>query len=68
MARRPMVSFGTDRFNIVGVVDHKHTGKGCRRTGRKSTQHPVYATIADFVRDGKVKLNIAFWVPATKAG
>jgi uncharacterized NAD-dependent epimerase/dehydratase family protein len=44
---------GTDRFTIVGVIDHKHPGKDAGEVldGRKRNI-PVYASIADFVTKG----------------
>ncbi|HBK88425.1 MAG: DUF1611 domain-containing protein [Cyclobacteriaceae bacterium] len=60
---------GTDRFNIVGVVDHKHAGKDAGEVlDGKKRNIPVYATIADFVRDGKVKAEYCVLGVATKGG
>lgn len=60
---------GTDRFNIVGVVDHKHAGKDAGEVlDGKKRNIPVYATIADFVRDGKSKAEYCVLGVATKGG
>lgn len=60
---------GTDRFNIVGVVDHKHAGKDAGEVlDGKKRNIPVYATIADFVRDGKAKAEYCVLGVATKGG
>jgi len=60
---------GTDRFNIVGVVDQKHAGKDAGEVlDGKKRNIPVYATIADFVREGKVKAEYCILGVATKGG
>ncbi len=60
---------GTDRFNIVAVVDHKHAGKDAGEVlDGKKRNIPVYATIADFVREGKAKAEYCILGVATKGG
>ncbi len=60
---------GTDRFNIVGVVDSKSAGKdaGAVLDG-KSRNIPVYATITDFVKNPKTKARYCVVGLATKGG
>ena len=44
---------GTDRFTIVGVIDHKHPGKDAGEVlDGKRRNIPVYASIAEFVSKG----------------
>ncbi len=60
---------GTDRFNIVAVVDHKHAGKDAGEVlDGKKRNIPVYATIVDFVREGKAKAEYCILGVATKGG
>jgi uncharacterized NAD-dependent epimerase/dehydratase family protein len=60
---------GTDRFNIVGVVDQKHAGKDAGEVlDGKKRNIPVYATISDFVRQGAAKAEYCVLGVATKGG
>ncbi len=44
---------GTDRFNIVGVVDHKHPGKDAGEVLDGTHRNiPIYPTISDFAKTG----------------
>jgi uncharacterized NAD-dependent epimerase/dehydratase family protein len=44
---------GTDRFTIVGVIDHKHPGKDAGEVlDGKKRNIPVFATIAEFFARG----------------
>lgn len=60
---------GTDRYNIVGVIDQKHPGKDAGEIldGRKRNI-PVYASIADFAKNGKEKATYCVIGVATKGG
>jgi uncharacterized NAD-dependent epimerase/dehydratase family protein len=60
---------GTDRFNIVAIIDHKHPGKDAGEVldGRKRNI-PVYSTIADFVKNSPVKADYCVIGVATKGG
>lgn len=45
---------GTDRFQLVGIIDHKFPGKDAgEMLDGKHRQIPVYASIADFMKSGK---------------
>ncbi len=60
---------GTDRFNIVGIIDSKHPGKDA---GEVLDGHrrdiPVYATIADFTQTSPQKATYCVVGVATKGG
>lgn len=44
---------GTDRFTIVGVIDHKHPGKDAGEVlDGKKRNIPVFASISEFVASG----------------
>lgn len=60
---------GTERFNIVGVIDDKHPGKDAGEVldGRKRNI-PIYASIEDFVKDGKERATYGIIGVATKGG
>ncbi|MFD1000515.1 DUF1611 domain-containing protein [Ohtaekwangia kribbensis] len=60
---------GTDRFTIVGVIDSKHPGKDAGEVldGRKRNI-PIYASIADFVKNAPVKATHCVVGVATKGG
>ena len=48
---------GTDRFNILAVIDHKHAGKDAGEVlDGKKRNIPVYASIADFAGHHKEKV------------
>lgn len=60
---------GTDRFNILGVVDHKHPGKDAGEVlDGKKRGIPVFATIAEFVKNSLVKADHCILGVATKGG
>lgn len=60
---------GTERFNIIGVIDDKHPGKdaGVILDG-KHRDIPIYASIADFMKNGKEKALYGIVGVATKGG
>ena len=60
---------GTDRFNILGVIDSKHAGKDAGEVldGRKRNI-PVYASIADFAEHAPAKAQYSIIGLATKGG
>jgi uncharacterized NAD-dependent epimerase/dehydratase family protein len=60
---------GTDRFNIVGVIDHQHAGKDAGQVmdGNKR-DIAVFASISDFSRESKTKANYCIIGVATKGG
>lgn len=60
---------GTDRFSIVGVIDSKSAGKDAGEVlDGKKRNIPVYASIADFVANGKEKAVYCIIGVATKGG
>jgi uncharacterized NAD-dependent epimerase/dehydratase family protein len=60
---------GTDRFNILGVIDHKHPGKDAGEIlDGKKRNIPVYGSIAEFVTQSKVKAEYCILGVATKGG
>lgn len=60
---------GTDRFNIVGVIDSKQAGKDAGEvTDGKHRNIPIYATIGDFARVASVKAKYCIVGVATKGG
>lgn len=60
---------GTERFNIVGVIDDKHPGKDAGEVlDGKKRNIPIYATIEDFVTNGKEKAAYGIIGVATKGG
>jgi len=59
---------GTDRFEIVGIVDHKLAGKDAGEVlDGKHRNLPVYASIHDFIKSGKQAQYCVIGV-ATKGG
>jgi uncharacterized NAD-dependent epimerase/dehydratase family protein len=45
---------GTERFEIVAVIDHKHPGKDAGEIlDKKNRNIPIYGTIADFINTGQ---------------
>ncbi len=45
---------GTERFNIVAIIDQKHAGKDAGEVlDGKNRKLPIYATISDFLAAGK---------------
>ncbi len=60
---------GTDRFNIVGVIDSKSAGKDAGEVlDGRNRDIPVYTSIADFVKQGKAKAVYCIIGVATKGG
>lgn len=60
---------GTERFNIVGVIDNRSAGKDAGEVlDGKNRNIPVYASIAEFVKQGKVKAVYCIIGVATKGG
>jgi uncharacterized NAD-dependent epimerase/dehydratase family protein len=60
---------GTDRFEIVGVIDHKHPGKDAGDVlDGKNRNIPIYATLDDFVKSSKTKAYYCVIGVATKGG
>lgn len=60
---------GTDRFNIIGIIDHKYPGKDAGEVldGKKRNLQ-IYASIADFVSSSKEKAKYCIVGVATKGG
>jgi uncharacterized NAD-dependent epimerase/dehydratase family protein len=60
---------GSDRFNIIGIIDHKHPGKDAGEVldGRKRGI-PVYATIEEFAKTSKEPAKYCIIGVATKGG
>lgn len=60
---------GTDRFNIVGVIDPKHAGRDAGEVlDGKNRNIPVYASISDFASNGKTAAGYSIIGVATKGG
>ncbi len=60
---------GTDRFNILGVIDHKHPGKDAGEVlDGKKRNIPIYGTIAEFVAKSPVNADYCVLGVATKGG
>jgi uncharacterized NAD-dependent epimerase/dehydratase family protein len=60
---------GTDRFNIVGVVDHKHSGKDAGHVLDGQVRNiPVYGSIAEFASTGSADTKYCIIGVATKGG
>ena len=59
---------GTERFDVLGIVDHKHAGKDAGEVlDGKHRNLPVYGSIADFIKTGKKAQYCVIGV-ATKGG
>jgi len=60
---------GSDRFNIIGVIDHKHPGKDAGEVldGRKR-DIPVYASIEEFAKSSQEPAKYCIIGVATKGG
>jgi uncharacterized NAD-dependent epimerase/dehydratase family protein len=60
---------GSDRFNIIGIIDPKHPGKDAGEVldGRKRNI-PVYATIEEFTKTSKEAAKYCIIGVATKGG
>jgi uncharacterized NAD-dependent epimerase/dehydratase family protein len=60
---------GTERFNILGVIDHKFSGKDAGEVlDGKKRNIPVYATLADFANQSKKQVKYCILGVATKGG
>jgi uncharacterized NAD-dependent epimerase/dehydratase family protein len=60
---------GSDRFNIIGVIDSKHPGKDAGEVlDGKKRGIPVYATLADFKKQSKEAVTYCVIGVATKGG
>lgn len=60
---------GTDRFNIVGIIDHKHPGKDAGEVlENKKKNIPIYATITDALNASKESIKYCVIGVATKGG
>jgi uncharacterized NAD-dependent epimerase/dehydratase family protein len=60
---------GSERFNVVGVIDEKFTGKDAGEVlDKKNRNIPVYASIADFKRSSKTTAKYCIIGVATKGG
>lgn len=59
---------GTERFNVLGVIDHKYPGRDAGEVldGRKK-DIPIYASISDFIAQGQ-KAKYCIVGVATKGG
>lgn len=60
---------GTDRYNIVGVIDQKHVGKDAGEVlDGKKRNIPVFASVAEFAKNSKEKAAYCVIGVATKGG
>lgn len=60
---------GTERFNILGIIDHKHPGKDAGEVlDGKKRNIPIYSSISDFVKQSPVKAEFCVIGVATKGG
>ena len=60
---------GTDRFNVLGVIDSKNAGKDAGEVlDGKKRNIPVFATIADFYKSSPEKATYCIVGLATKGG
>jgi uncharacterized NAD-dependent epimerase/dehydratase family protein len=60
---------GTERFNIVGVIDDKYPGRDAGEiVDGKKRNIPIYASISDFAKNGKEKATYGIIGVATKGG
>jgi uncharacterized NAD-dependent epimerase/dehydratase family protein len=60
---------GTDRFNIIGVIDEKYPGKDAGQVlDGKKRDIPVYATVADFKKKSSIPARYCIIGVATKGG
>ncbi len=60
---------GTERFNILGVIDNKYPGKDAGEVlDGKKRDIPVYSSIAAFVKQSPVKADYCVVGVATKGG
>lgn len=60
---------GTDRFNILAVIDSKHAGKDAGEvTDGKKRNIPIYKTIGDFAKKSPFEAKYCIVGVATKGG
>lgn len=60
---------GSDRFNIVGIIDHKHAGKDAGEVlDGKHRSIPVYGTVEEFAKNSPVPATYCVIGVATKGG
>lgn len=60
---------GTDRFNILGIIDHKHAGKDAgEMLDGKKRNIPIFTSITEAVEKTKEKIQYAVIGVATKGG
>ena len=60
---------GTDRYNIVGVIDQKHVGKDAGEVlDGKKRNIPVFASVSEFAKNSKEKAAYCVIGVATKGG
>ncbi|MEO5599928.1 MAG: DUF1611 domain-containing protein [Cyclobacteriaceae bacterium] len=60
---------GTNRFNIIGVIDSKHAGKDAGEVmDGKKRNIPVFSSLADFFRTSKIRAEYSIIGVATKGG
>jgi len=60
---------GTDRFNILAIIDHKHPGKDAGEVlDGKRRNIPVFASIAEFVKNSPNSAKYCIVGVATKGG
>src|SRR4051812_27329741 len=60
---------GTERFNIIGVIDEDHAGKDAGEVlDGKKRNIPVYASIPDFIKNSSEKAKYCIIGVATKGG
>jgi uncharacterized NAD-dependent epimerase/dehydratase family protein len=60
---------GTERFNILGIIDHKHPGKDAGEVlDGKKRNLPIYASISDFLKASTEKIKYCVVGVATKGG
>ncbi|MBS1950478.1 MAG: Protein often near L-alanine-DL-glutamate epimerase (cell wall recycling) [Cytophagales bacterium] len=60
---------GTERFNILGVIDKKHPGQDAGEVlDGKKRNIPVYASLKEFAKQSKKKVKFCIIGVATKGG
>ena len=60
---------GTERFNIIGVIDEDQAGKDAGEVlDGKKRNIPIYASIPDFIKNSKEKAKYCIIGVATKGG
>jgi uncharacterized NAD-dependent epimerase/dehydratase family protein len=60
---------GSERFNIVGIIDHKHAGKDAGEVlDGKHRNIPIYASVEEFAKNSPVQATYCIIGVATKGG